>query len=121
MIRENAEALGARGELFGRTRIHRRDATDLGPRPASDGPAFDLAFLDPPYGQGLGERALAQLAYSVASAAVERTLGREDARVSASAGDRGPGRLGDDPGPQLPGLSRLQGGQRSGDEPGRWA
>ena len=60
-IRENAEALGTRGELFGRTRIHRRDATDLGPRPGADGPPFDLAFLDPPYGKGLGERALAEL------------------------------------------------------------
>jgi 16S rRNA (guanine966-N2)-methyltransferase len=57
-IRDNAEALGARGELFGRTRIHRRDATDLGPRPASAGPAFDLVFLDPPYAKGLGETAL---------------------------------------------------------------
>ena len=61
-IRDNVEALGARGELFGRTRIHRRDATDLGSRPGADGPAFDLAFLDPPYGKGLGARALAQLA-----------------------------------------------------------
>ena len=60
-IRDNVEALGARGELFGRTRIHRRDATDLGVRPGSDGPPFDLAFLDPPYGKGLGERALAEL------------------------------------------------------------
>ena len=57
-IRENVEALG----LFGGTRIHRRDATDLGGKPASDGAAFDLAFLDPPYGKGLGEVALAKLA-----------------------------------------------------------
>jgi 16S rRNA (guanine966-N2)-methyltransferase len=57
-IRDNIEALGGKGELFGRTRIHRRDATDLGQRPGSDGPPFELAFLDPPYGQGLGERAL---------------------------------------------------------------
>ncbi|MBS0295282.1 MAG: 16S rRNA (guanine(966)-N(2))-methyltransferase RsmD [Proteobacteria bacterium] len=56
-IRENVEAMG----LFGETRVHRRDATDLGPRPASAGPAFDLAFLDPPYHKGLGERALASL------------------------------------------------------------
>jgi len=61
-IRDNVEALGAKGELFGRTRIHRRDATDLGPRPAGDGAPFDLAFLDPPYARGLGERALAELA-----------------------------------------------------------
>ena len=59
-IRDNVEALG-KGELFGRTRIHRRDATDLGAKPSGDGDRFDLAFLDPPYGQGLGERALAQL------------------------------------------------------------
>lgn len=57
-IRENADALGA----MGATRVHRRDATDLGARPASAGEAFGLAFLDPPYRQGLGERALAGLA-----------------------------------------------------------
>lgn len=57
-IRDNMESLG----LFGAARVHRRDATDLGVRPASAGPAFDLAFLDPPYGKGLGDRALAALA-----------------------------------------------------------
>ncbi|MDP9103673.1 MAG: 16S rRNA (guanine(966)-N(2))-methyltransferase RsmD [Pseudomonadota bacterium] len=57
-IRDNVEAL----QLFGETRVHRRDATDLGLRPASAGGAFDLAFLDPPYRQGLGERGLASLA-----------------------------------------------------------
>jgi 16S rRNA (guanine966-N2)-methyltransferase len=56
-IRDNLEAFG----LFGQTRIHRRDAVDLGQRPASAGPAFNLAFLDPPYSKGLGERALAKL------------------------------------------------------------
>lgn len=35
-----------------------RDATDPG---ACNGPPFDLVFLDPPYGQGLGEAALAAL------------------------------------------------------------
>ena len=57
-IRDNVDTLG----LFGRTRVHRRDATDLGQRPGADGPAFDLAFLDPPYAKGLGETALAKLA-----------------------------------------------------------
>jgi len=57
-IRDNVEAMG----LFGQTRVHRRDATDLGQRPGSAGEAFGLAFLDPPYGKGLGERALAKLA-----------------------------------------------------------
>ena len=61
-IRENAEGLSPGGGLFGRTRVHRRDATDLGQRPGGDGPAFGLAFLDPPYAKGLGERALAKLA-----------------------------------------------------------
>lgn len=56
-IRENADALG----VMGATRVHRRSATDLGTRPGSDGEAFDLAFLDPPYGKGLGEQALARL------------------------------------------------------------
>jgi len=57
-IRENVDAMG----LFGVTRVHRRDATDLGVRPGADGPAFGLAFLDPPYGKGLGEASLARLA-----------------------------------------------------------
>jgi 16S rRNA (guanine966-N2)-methyltransferase len=57
-IAENLETLG----LFGKARVHRRDATNLGQRPASDGPPFDLAFLDPPYARGMGERALAALA-----------------------------------------------------------
>ncbi len=56
-IRDNADAYG----LMGATRVHRRSATDLGVRPGSDGEAFDLAFLDPPYGKGLGEHALARL------------------------------------------------------------
>ena len=61
-IRDNLEALAPDGALFGRSRIHRRDATDLGRKPAGDGAPFDLAFLDPPYARGLGERALASLA-----------------------------------------------------------
>ena len=56
-IRENMDAYG----LFGRTRVHRRSATDLGPRPGSAGEAFTLAFLDPPYGKGLGEQTLEKL------------------------------------------------------------
>lgn len=56
-IRENADAWG----LMGRTRVHRRSATDLGVRPGSAGEAFDIAFLDPPYRQGMGEQTLARL------------------------------------------------------------
>ena len=52
LIRQNVEALG----LGGTTRIFRRDATRLGAvHPLAP---FSLAFLDPPYSQGLAERAL---------------------------------------------------------------
>lgn len=53
-IRDNVETFG----LFGRTRVHRRDATQLGQRPGPPAEAFDLVFLDPPYHKGLGEGAL---------------------------------------------------------------
>ena len=54
LIRDNVEALG----VAGLCRIFRRDATKLGDVQAAP---FDLAFLDPPYGQGLGESALVSL------------------------------------------------------------
>ena len=53
LIRANVEAFG----LTGRTRIFRRDATRLGDR-GTVAP-FDVIFADPPYAQGLGEKALA--------------------------------------------------------------
>jgi 16S rRNA (guanine966-N2)-methyltransferase len=56
LIRQNMEAFG----LNGVARILRRDATDLGP--AGTIAPFDLIFLDPPYGKGLGEKALASAA-----------------------------------------------------------
>ncbi|WP_374626134.1 16S rRNA (guanine(966)-N(2))-methyltransferase RsmD [Devosia sp.] len=56
LIRDHIEAFGAGGVA----KLLRRDATDLGPA-GTLGP-FDLVFLDPPYGKGLGERALASLA-----------------------------------------------------------
>lgn len=51
LIRRNIDLLdcGAQTDLI------RRDATRPGPRP---GAPCDLVFLDPPYGEGLGERAL---------------------------------------------------------------
>ena len=52
-IRRNVEALG----LTGVTKIWRRDATKLGEAGRIE--PFDLVFCDPPYGQGLGQRALA--------------------------------------------------------------
>jgi 16S rRNA (guanine966-N2)-methyltransferase len=56
-IRDNVEAF----QLFGNTRIHRRSATDLGPKPAGLGAPFDLVFMDPPYARGLVPPALEQL------------------------------------------------------------
>jgi 16S rRNA (guanine966-N2)-methyltransferase len=55
LLRNNVEALG----LGGVTKVFRRDATNLGP--AHPVEPFSLAFLDPPYGRGLGEKALASL------------------------------------------------------------
>jgi 16S rRNA (guanine966-N2)-methyltransferase len=52
LLRGNVEALGAGGA----TRVFRRDATKLGP--ANPVEPFSLAFLDPPYGKGLAEKAL---------------------------------------------------------------
>ena len=52
LIRANVEALG----LTGRTKIFRRDATALGE--AGTLAPFHLVFAGPPYGKGLGERAL---------------------------------------------------------------
>lgn len=55
LLRNNVEALG----LGGVTKVYRRDATKLGP--AYPVEPFSLAFLDPPYGKGLAEQALASL------------------------------------------------------------
>ena len=55
LLRANVEALA----LGGVTRIWRADATRLGKAPA--GGPFDLAFLDPPYGEGVAGPALASL------------------------------------------------------------
>ena len=56
IIRTNMETLS----LNGVAKILRRDATDLGH--AGTIAPFDLVFLDPPYGKGLGEKALASAA-----------------------------------------------------------
>jgi len=52
LIRDHIEAFGAGGVA----KLLRRDATALGPA-GTMGPV-DLVFLDPPYGMGLGEKAL---------------------------------------------------------------
>src|SRR3974390_2376609 len=52
LLRDNVGTLG----LGGVTRIFRRDATKLGPVAPLE--PFTFAFLDPPYGKGLAEKAL---------------------------------------------------------------
>jgi 16S rRNA (guanine966-N2)-methyltransferase len=52
LIRANIEKMQA----MGATDLYRRDATRLG---ENRGAPFGLIFLDPPYGKGLGEAALA--------------------------------------------------------------
>ncbi len=52
LLRANIEKMQA----MGATDVWRRDATRMGP---NRGPGYSLVFLDPPYGQRLGEAALA--------------------------------------------------------------
>ncbi len=52
LLHANIETLG----VIGRARIFRRDAVALGA--AGTVEPFDLLFADPPYGRGLGERAM---------------------------------------------------------------
>ena len=56
-VRANAVRLG----LQGGHELRHRDATCIGRRPDGIAP-FDVILLDPPYGRGLGEKALARLA-----------------------------------------------------------
>lgn len=55
LIRDNIDTFAAEGT----TKIFRRDATKLGP--CAPLHPFDVAFLDPPYAQGLAEAAIAAL------------------------------------------------------------
>ena len=52
LIKQNINNLGVRAD----TKIYRRNATKLGENRTAP---FDLIFLDPPYGKGLGEKAIA--------------------------------------------------------------
>jgi 16S rRNA (guanine966-N2)-methyltransferase len=53
LLRSNIEAMG----LQARARVFRRDAASLGP--VGNVEPFDFLFADPPYAQGLGEKAFA--------------------------------------------------------------
>ena len=52
LIKQNIQTLNVRSQ----TRIYRRNATKLGENRSDP---FNLIFLDPPYGKGLGEKAIA--------------------------------------------------------------
>jgi 16S rRNA (guanine966-N2)-methyltransferase len=81
-IRDNVETF----QLFGNTRIHRRSATDLGPKPAGLGAPFNLVFLDPPYRHGLIPPALEQLAsgqWIAPDALVVAETGSDEAELTA--------------------------------------
>ena len=88
LIRRNIETLG----VTGTTKVFRRDATNLGPAGNRSG-GFGLAFLDPPYEQGLAQRALA----SAAPGRLARPRGHRGhrgepaRRRGLAAGLRGPG------------------------------
>lgn len=73
LIRDHIEAFGAGGTA----KLLRRDATALGASGTMG--AFDLIFLDPPYGEGLGERALASV-LAGKWVAPEATIVLEEAR-----------------------------------------
>jgi 16S rRNA (guanine966-N2)-methyltransferase len=79
-------------QLFGITRIHRRSAVDLGPKPAGVGTPFNLVFMDPPYAYNLVPPALEQL--------VRGQWITPDALVVAETGD-------DEPAPEAPGWTAL--------------
>ena len=82
LIRTNVEAFG----LQGRTKIFRRDATSLGA--AGTMAPFGLVFADPPYGKGLGERALAS---ALAGAWLTQDALCVVEETAAAAFDPGPG------------------------------
>ena len=74
--------------LTGTTKIWRRDATKLGP--AGTMQSFDLVFLDPPYGKGLGVRALQSAAEGgwIREGAVAVLEERADAEIALPAASR---------------------------------
>jgi 16S rRNA (guanine966-N2)-methyltransferase len=78
LVRRNIEALGVTGV----TKVFRRDATDLGT--AGNRGGFGLAFLDPPYEQGLAQRALTSAAAGGWLAAGAVAVIEDDRRATIS-------------------------------------
>jgi 16S rRNA (guanine966-N2)-methyltransferase len=78
-IRRNVELMRAEGV----TDLIARDATVMG---ANKGPGYSLVFLDPPYGKGKGERALASCIAGGWIAPGAMVVWEESTRVTAPAG-----------------------------------
>ncbi len=79
LLRENTDKL----RMIGQSKIYRRDATRMG---ENRGVPYDLVFLDPPYGKGLGEKALASCEKGGWLAAGALVVWEESAAVAAPAG-----------------------------------
>ncbi|MEP4246435.1 16S rRNA (guanine(966)-N(2))-methyltransferase RsmD [Tateyamaria sp.] len=77
LINDNIVKLGARDQA----KVLRSDATKLGEWP---GAPFDLVFLDPPYGKGLGQRALSVARHWMTSGAL--VVWEEEAAMDAPEG-----------------------------------
>ena len=87
LLRNNVEALG----LGGVTKVYRRDATNLGAAHPIE--PFALVFLDPPYGKGLAEKALASLrdpTSPVGRGATELAARSSDKFIAPNYSSRGP-------------------------------
>ncbi len=82
LLRENVATLG----LGGTSRIFRRDATKLGP--AHPVEPFTLVFLDPPYGKGLAEQALASARAGgwLGARCADRRRGGEEIQIRRAGG-----------------------------------
>ncbi|SFT56617.1 16S rRNA (guanine(966)-N(2))-methyltransferase RsmD [Sedimentitalea nanhaiensis] len=79
LIRKNIALTGSAGQ----TGLSRRDAVRLGPNPEAP---YDLVFLDPPYGKGMGEKALALAAQGDWIAPRALIVWEENAPMPAPAG-----------------------------------
>ncbi len=79
LIRKNINLTGSKE----RADMIRRDATRLGDNP---GAAYDLIFLDPPYGKALGQKAIAALSGGGWLAAGALIVWEENATMTAPKG-----------------------------------
>jgi len=79
LLRENTDKL----RMIGQSKIYRRDATRMG---ENRGDPYDLVFLDPPYGKGLGEKALASCARGGWLSSAALIIWEESASVIVPAG-----------------------------------